>query len=238
VELEGEQVTLAGTGHWSDTFSRRNVGRVGYLARSSQTTEDRYHFCAYHDQSLRRAPELDLLDHRNCRLEKDGRMLEIVGWRCNRYPNGFRAPVGLVPGEDGAFVRDETVSVTVRVPPEFVEQCRLVQRTPEEVLHGFIGDLAGIQNYVTHPRADGYGSNGSDERMYAENWLDRAYGQDRVPLEKLLLQDEETREHQDDVDQLAECLDDFLRYGGKRQDFLDAVDALIEKQAGTTGAKG
>ena len=45
--------------------------------------------------------------------------------------------------------------------------------TPEIVLRGFIADLTGIMNFVSSPRADGYSSNGSDERDMARAYYER-----------------------------------------------------------------
>lgn len=123
------------------------------------------YFRVYLDQSLRRIPELDNLQGRR---DPDGRVLGTVGWWRESKPDGFLAPVGLIPGEHGSFIWDETIAVTIRVPPEFVRECRAVQRSPEEVLKGFVADLAGISNYVSHPRSDRFCNNGSDERMFAE----------------------------------------------------------------------
>jgi hypothetical protein len=36
-------------------------------------------------------------------------------------------------------------------------------------------DRTELNSYLPHPRADRFSSNGRDERMYAEQWLDRAY---------------------------------------------------------------
>lgn len=63
--------------------------------------------------------------------------------------------------------------LTLELPPEFVELCAADGVTPETVLRGFIADLAGIMNWQASPRADGYGSNGSDERSYAQAYYDR-----------------------------------------------------------------
>jgi len=63
--------------------------------------------------------------------------------------------------------------VTLDLPPEFVALCAADGVTPETVLRGFIADLAGIINWTKAPRADGYGSNGSDERMMAQAYYDR-----------------------------------------------------------------
>ncbi|WP_223930214.1 hypothetical protein, partial [Aeromonas caviae] len=81
------------------------------------------YFRDYIDQSLQRVPELDSHDRAT---SDDGRALEVIGWRCDARPHGFRAPVGIIPGEAGRFVPDETVAVTLRVPPEFVRECRRV----------------------------------------------------------------------------------------------------------------
>jgi len=40
-------------------------------------------------------------------------------------------------------------------------------------LRGFIADLAGIHNWAANPRADGNGSNGSDERDMAQAYYER-----------------------------------------------------------------
>ena len=59
------------------------------------------------------------------------------------------------------------------LPPEFVRLCEDDGVSPELVLRGFIADLAGIMNWSDNPRADGYGSNGSDERRYAMEYYER-----------------------------------------------------------------
>lgn len=63
--------------------------------------------------------------------------------------------------------------VTLELPPEFVALCKADGVTPETVLRGFIADLAGIINWAANPRADGYGSNGADERRYAMEYYER-----------------------------------------------------------------
>lgn len=149
----------------------------------------------------------------------------------DRWPSGFRAPLGIIPGKDGAFESDLTAAITLRIPPEFVRECRSVQLSPEAVLRGFIGDLTGIQNYLHHPRTDGYGSNGSDERDYAEAWFNRAYEMSRVDLDLLDAKDEEQEERQNSYDELTGFLDDFLDCGGRTEDFLNAVQSIVDKQA-------
>ena len=63
--------------------------------------------------------------------------------------------------------------LTLELPTEFIELCAADGVTPETVLRGFIGDLAGIVNWAANPRADGYNSNGSDERMMARDYYER-----------------------------------------------------------------
>ena len=63
--------------------------------------------------------------------------------------------------------------LTIELPVEFVELCEADGVTPEIVLRGFIADLAGIMNWQSAPRADGYSSNGSDERDQAQAYYER-----------------------------------------------------------------
>lgn len=64
-------------------------------------------------------------------------------------------------------------TVTIELPPEFIRLCKHDGVKPEVVLRGFIADLCGIMNWAHNPRADGYSSNGSDERDLAERYYDR-----------------------------------------------------------------
>lgn len=63
--------------------------------------------------------------------------------------------------------------ITIDLPAEFVALCAADGVKPETVLRGFIADLAGIMNWQANPRADGYSSNGSDERSMARDYYDR-----------------------------------------------------------------
>lgn len=226
IEHEGQQREVSGGGRWSDTFSRRDVGRHGYLVpvpvRPYGNDDGRVragacYFRAYVDPSLRRVPELD--------AETGER-----GWLCDDYPGGLLAPPRIIPGQGGQFVRDETIEVTVRVPPEFVRECRRVQRTPAQILEGFIGDLAGVQNYVNCPRADGFGSNGSDEREMADAWLQRAYGMDAIDVDAAEAVEEEEKERQLERDDFGAMLDQFIDYGGSADELRTAVEALVEQR--------
>ncbi len=61
----------------------------------------------------------------------------------------------------------------IELPDEFIELCGADEVEPEQVLRGFIADLAEIMNWANNPREDGYSSNGSDERMKAREYYDR-----------------------------------------------------------------
>lgn len=237
IEHAGTTCELVGGGRWNAEYSHRDVGHIGYVEPAHSfgldLPEGACYFRAYMDQSLRRVPELDSADRST---ERDGRAAEVVGWRCDSKSGGFRAPVGIIPGEDGRFVSDKTVAVTVRVPPEFVRECLRVQMTPEAVLRSFVGDLAGIQNLVACPRTDGFGSNGSDERNYADAWLQRAHGMNAINLDAVEYQEEQDQEKQWLRDDFAALLDDFESHGGKADELFAAVQALVEKQAGAAEA--
>ena len=57
-------------------------------------------------------------------------------------------------------------TVTLRLPLEFVSMCEGHGVEPDQVLRGFIADLCEL-------RTADYNTNGSDERMYAQQYDDR-----------------------------------------------------------------
>ena len=63
--------------------------------------------------------------------------------------------------------------ITIQLPDEFLDLCDEDMVTPERVLRGFIADLCGIISWASCPRADGYCSNGSDERDMAREYYER-----------------------------------------------------------------
>jgi hypothetical protein len=236
IEHAGTTRELIGGGLWNQEYSRRNVGKFGYTVSAQPFNRElpagACYFRDYIDQSLRRVPELDSSDRAN---SDDGRALEVVGWRCDARPHGFRVPIGIIPGEAGRFVPDETVAVTLRIPPEFVRECRRVQMTPKELLCSFVGDLAGIQNFAAYPRADRYGSNGSDEREYAGAWLHRAHAMNAIDLDALEAQEDEAQERQFQCDDFSALLDDFESRGGKAADLFAAIQVFVDKQTEAEG---
>lgn len=126
-------------------------------------------FWAYPDQSLRRWPEQDIP------ANPIKGQAEAWSWRIDRCDDRITVKPGFIPGVGGQYIEDQTEKVEIDVPPEFRELCETRGVTVEQALRGFIADVCGLQSYVITPREDGYSSNGSDERMYAEQWFERAY---------------------------------------------------------------
>ena len=63
--------------------------------------------------------------------------------------------------------------ITLELPPEFIALCQADGIEPAVVLRGFIADLCEIVSWHSAPRADGYSSNGSDERGMAREYYER-----------------------------------------------------------------
>lgn len=152
--------TFQPIGDWLHNWLHNQTGQVGIVqyAHGSEC----WRFSAYLDQSLRRVFELDHDDR--------------IGWRNDSNQDGWTAPRCVVPGKDGAFIESTTEELMIDIPDEFFVLCGHYKGTPESVLRGFIADACEIKSYVSEPRADGYCSNGSDERGMAVDYLDRAYG--------------------------------------------------------------
>ena len=120
--------------------------------------------------------------------------------------------------------------LSVWVPPEFVRVCPGVQRTPGQVLEGFVADAAGLQNYVVCPRADGFGSNGSDEREMADAWLQRAQGMDAVDVDRLEVQDDKAEQRRLDLDDVGDLMTEFEGCGGTAEELIAAVRGLVQEK--------
>ena len=230
VEYSGETAELVGAGK-PDEYMRKTIGAFGYVVPMTRASDDSWtlpleacYFRPYLEPSLRRVPELDYAER------SDGHASAQWGWRCDDRPGCFFAPAGLIPGEGGAFIADETIEVTLRVPPEFVRECRRVQRSPAELLRGFIADAAGVSNDMRRPRADGFSSNGSDEREYATAWIDRAYGMWAIDVDAAEGADYAREERQAELDDFGMLLGEYVDEGGKAETLVALVEAAVAKQ--------
>lgn len=230
IEHEGNEHILVGCSKFQPGSTNFNVGKIGYVKSDYRMAgigpAFGFNFYPYVDQSLRRVPELDFYSDD---VDGDGRLIPVVGWSVGSPPRGFRAPIGIVPGENGWFVADETVELKIRVPKEFVELAKRYGESSEGLLKSFIADVCGLQNFLSNPRADGFQSNGSDERDYAEAWLERSYGHNEVDLNELSSAEEKAEDRAMAVEDFDILLDEYLEKGGMAKDLIDHVKSLIEK---------
>ena len=205
------------------SLSDGNVGSIGYLVAAGQRgsiySGREVYFYPYIDQTLRREPLID--------------GAEGLGWTCESMGFPFIAPHHIVPGSGGQFLPDATTPVTINVPSEFVDICAEFQQSPDSVLRAFIADSAGLMNFFSCPRADGYSSNGSDERDLAEQYLERTFGHFRLEPEEEARrerQQEEAEERESDASELAAALDDYIDAGGDARSLIAQVDAIVLAQ--------
>lgn len=158
VEHQGETLELPTFPNVNDWLNSL-IGKTGIVKFVPES--DCWRFEVYRDQSLRRVYGLDHGDR--------------IGWKNDSKGERWTAPACIVPGENGAFIEDDTEEVTIAVPPEFFDLCARLNATPERVLRAFVADASEVMNYVANPRADGYSSNGSDERRLADEYLSRLF---------------------------------------------------------------
>lgn len=129
--------------------------RLPYYYSSTRTKEDRkfdkyvvgkigsiqpvvccrgYWFEIYTDQSLRRAPELDMdqID-----IDQNPEIIDTIGWRNERNPQGFRSPEGIIP--NGITPKQTTSErITLDIPQRFETICEQYHLSPEQILQDFI----------------------------------------------------------------------------------------------------
>lgn len=203
-----------------------DVGKIGYfriIDPRDLTRPVTAAFRPYADQSLRRRPEYDGSEYSR---NPPG----YLGWSCNAK-GMFHAPAGIIPGETGSYVPDRTTPLTIEIPPEFEDVCRSVRCTPKQVLRGFIADAAGILNFFANPRVDRYSSNGSDERLMAEEYIDRAWGHnredaahDQAMREEAAAYEKDWEETISDIQQLAED------HGLESHEITEIVETHLKNQ--------
>jgi hypothetical protein len=136
------------------------TGAVGHLRLSDGRLPFSFH--PYPDQRLRRRPT------------EDDPGLSLWGWQID--DRHFTAKAGIVPGRDGLVVTQDTETLVIDIPREFIDLCEKSKLHPKTVLRGFIADLCQLMNWAYCPREDDYSSNGSDERRMAQLYFERAYG--------------------------------------------------------------
>lgn len=181
LRIDAHSGTLYFAGGHLFTLARReelrwwHVGEVGVLRVG--VMPHGWGWRPYPDQRLRRAPEYD--------DEASGRWAwRIVSANTACSDDYLLTKVGVIPGANGAFVRQDVETVQIDLPREFRELCGSYRQRPADVLRSFVADVCSLRNFVNCPREDGYCSLGSDERQRARDYFDRAYG--------MYLEDEES----------------------------------------------
>ena len=215
----------------STEFLKREIGKVGCAVRAnelvdgrSQPQVDAVFFRPYLDQSLQRRPEID------CEAPKGSHRNEaIIGWSCDAR-GLFLAPAGIIPGEGGQYVPDTTVPLTLFIPEAFTEVCEDVGLSAEQVLRGFIADAASLHSYAINPRADRYSTNGSDERGYAEDYIERAWGHNREEAAKWK---EYRQQSQDEQELFDEAMDRIRELAAEQDIAFDRLADTLEEHFGT-----
>ncbi len=129
-----------------------------------------YRFDIYADQSLRRAFELDDYEY----IDSDYN-INCIGWRNDKNPDGFLAPRGIIPGDAGRFVSDNTEKHVLAIPFEFIELATRMKTDPESILKHFIADACHLQSTPELPRADGFSSRGTESTRKAHDYLRQAW---------------------------------------------------------------
>ncbi len=173
LRIDAHSGTLYFAGGHLLTLARReelrwwHIGEIGVLRLGMMPHG--WGWRPYPDQRLRRAAERDDL--------ASGRW----AWRLVSADAGcadeyLLTKLGVIPGANGAFVRQDAETVAIDLPREFRELCRAHRQQPTAVLRAFIADVCALQSFVRCPREDGYCSLGSDERRRAQDYFDRAYG--------------------------------------------------------------
>lgn len=100
----------------------------------------------------------------------------MAAWTLDGQPERLiLAPHGCVPGVEGAFVTDESVEVSVRVPREFHELTKRYLLDNSDVFSALAADVAGLSSWRGMPRADGICTTTRPEvRALAKLWFEQA----------------------------------------------------------------
>ncbi len=139
-------------------------------AAGAGRSRNEYRFDAYVDQTLRRAFDLDVYE-----FTRETHNANSIGWRNAKYPEGFLAPKGIIPGHQGRFVSSSTQDVPVAVPLEFFELCTRMRSDPETILKAFIADVCNLSSSPELPRADGAMNHGADAKRKARDYLRQSW---------------------------------------------------------------
>ncbi len=182
IRYQGQEMTLQGEVSNATSCQKRLqeqtddtplIGLACLIPRKSSGPsrgKNGYRFDPYVDQTLRRAFDLDVYE-----FSRETHNSNSIGWRNAKHPEGFLAPRGLVPGQQGRFVSSSTQDVPVAVPLEFFELCFRMRTDPETVLKGFIADVCSLTSTPELPRADANMNHGTEAKRKARDYLRQAW---------------------------------------------------------------
>ena len=183
IRYQGQEMTLQGEVPNATNCQKRlqeqadgipliGLARLSQQRKSSGSSRGKngYRFDIYVDQTLRRAFDLDVYE-----FSRETHNSNSVGWRNAKYPEGFLAPKGLIPGQSGRFVSSSTQDIPVAVPLEFFELCSRMRTDPETVLKGFIADVCSLASTPELPRADANMNHGTEAKRKARDYLRQAW---------------------------------------------------------------
>lgn len=198
-----EGVTVTALVSHIDSHSIGEVGMLWHPQPSRLEDAGMVSFRAYPDQSLRRCPHYDSSAPHPCGE------FGMLGWSCDAI-GMFQAPSHVIPGERGSYVRDRTTPLQLAIPPEFANTCAEVGMSVDRVLRAFMADAAGIMNYLRNPRADGFSSNGSDERDMAKAYIERTWGHNREWAAQNRYEREQAEERHEQQESIFDEVQDIL----------------------------
>jgi len=134
------------------------LGTFGRLSLRKEPAE--YTFRAYPDQRLRRIPALD------------DAAADMWAWTFTDTARVVLVKAGLIPGQNGAVVPEDTRALGLGVPYEFVQFCARLACVQRTCCAALLPTYVRFTTSSRAPREDGYGSNGRDERMLARTYFE------------------------------------------------------------------
>lgn len=182
IEYQGREIFLPADSANAQHYEKRlkasgnEAGLIGLARQVRRRTPGNrragvfYRFDAYCDQTLRRAFDLDDYEYLD-----NSYNLNCIGWRNAKNPDGFLAPRGILPGEDGRFVSDNTEKYLFAIPFEFIELATRMKTDPATLLKTFIADTCNLQSTPELPRADGLSGRGTEALRKARDYLRTAW---------------------------------------------------------------
>lgn len=117
--------------------------RTGLLKKYGSIQQDPisqgYYFEIYQDQSLRRAPELDITTNYH------DSPYDLIGWTNEKHSGGFLAPSGVIP--DWKYISDNAKVLSLLIPKEMEAICKEYNTSPETLFFDISNNLTGSTSF-------------------------------------------------------------------------------------------